>query len=193
MSIIGISKSAGNHRLIISHVWRAATSPRRSLRTGKASFSRWECYVRLTVFLHQKGSPESKKLKGEEPVDADPRRSRQNKNSPWLVRRGGLLLKLYENSLSLALFSLFLLSFAVHAARGVKEYNQEQAEHGAQPVSVVTYLGTSRFWFESFQNWQREFLSIGDVDRVVLFLGQKGSPQSKPVDHLHGDTGGVTS
>jgi hypothetical protein len=65
-----------------------------------------------------------------------------------------LALKLYENSLSMALLALFALFFALHAIGGARVYSQEQLEHGAPPVSVVEYIGTSRFWFESLQNWQ---------------------------------------
>jgi hypothetical protein len=92
-----------------------------------------------------------------------------------------LSLKVYENSLTLALFLLFFLSFALHAVGGAKEYSQEQIQHGEKPVSAIEYLGTSRFWFESFQNWQSEFLSIGTLAVLSVFLRQKGSPESKPV------------
>ena len=76
-------------------------------------------YVMLTVFLFQKGSSESKKLGQKEAVDRDPRRSKNKKNSPWPVRKGGWVLSLYENSLSLAFLSLFLASFAWHAIGGI--------------------------------------------------------------------------
>ena len=75
-------------------------------------------------------------------------------------------------------------------AGGVGEYNQEQIEHGEQVVSVIQYLSGSRFWLESFQNWQSEFLSIGVLIILSVFLRQRGSPESKPVDHPHSETGG---
>lgn len=163
----------------------------------EAVFENWEseflqmaAYVLLTIFLRQKGSPESKKLQGEEPVDADPRKPRKSKRAPWPVHRGGLILRFYENSLGIALLLLFIFSFALHMAGGVREYNQEQIEHGEQVVSVIQYLSGSRFWFESFQNWQSEFLSIGVLIILSVFLRQRGSPESKPVDHPHSETGG---
>jgi hypothetical protein len=164
----------------------------------EAIFENWESeflqmgmYVLLTAFLYQKGSPESKKLGEKEAVDRDPAKSsKKGKNVPWPVRRGGLALKLYENSLCIALFLLFLLSMALHAAGGAKEFSQDQLEHGGQAVSMIQYLGTSRFWFESFQNWQSEFLSVGVLIIFSIFLRQKGSPESKPVDAPHGETGG---
>lgn len=105
------------------------------------------------------------------------------------MRRGGLILKLYENSLGIALFLLFLLSFTLHAIGGVEEYNQDQVEHGTAPISLIQYLGSSRFWFESFQNWQSEFLSIGMMVVLSIFLRQRGSPESKPVASPHSETG----
>jgi len=101
-----------------------------------------------------------------------------------------LVLKLYENSLSLAFLLLFLISIALHALAGAGEYNEEQAAHGeSEQLSVLRYAGTSRFWFESFQNWQSEFLAIGAMVMLSIFLRQRGSPESKPVDSPHHDTG----
>jgi uncharacterized protein DUF6766 len=159
-------------------------------------FENWESeflqmgvFVLLTAFLRQKGSPESKKLKGEEPVDEDPRSASRRKSVPWPVRTGGIALTIYENSLSIALFALFFLSFGLHAIGGAANYNQEQLDHGAETVSVLGYLGTSRFWFESMQNWQSEFLAIGALVVLAIFLRQKGSPESKPVAAPHDETG----
>jgi len=109
-------------------------------------------YVLLTVFLRQKRSPESKKLAGEEAVDADPARSRTNPQAPWPVRRGGLLLILCRYSLTIALFWLFGLSLVLHTIGGVREYNADQMVHGGAPISLISYLETATFWFESLQN-----------------------------------------
>lgn len=163
----------------------------------EAIFENWESeflqmgmYVLLTAYLFQKGSPESKKLDEKEEVDRDPRKAgKKMKDAPWPVRRGGFVLTLYENSLCIALFLLFIISLLLHAAGGAAEYSQDQMEHGGQAVSMVQYLGTSRFWFESFQNWQSEFLSVGLLIVLSIFLRQKGSPESKPVDAPHSQTG----
>jgi hypothetical protein len=170
------------------------------LRSGdfvEAVFENWESeflqmglYVVLTVFLYQKGSAESKDPEAEEPVDAEPRESRHRPDTPWPVRRGGLALKLYENSLSLTFLALFLFSFAMHAIGGANAYSQEQLEHGGAPVSAVGYVGTSRFWFESLQNWQSEFVAVGALAVLSVYLRQKGSSQSKPVAQPHDKTGG---
>ncbi len=105
------------------------------------------------------------------------------------MRAGGLILKLYENSLSLAFLLLFLISFVLHAIGGVGEYNQGQIQHGGQAISLLQFLGSSRFWFESLQNWQSEFLAIAAMVIFSIFLRQKGSPESKPVDSPHSETG----
>jgi len=157
-------------------------------------FENWESeflqmggFVVLIIFLHQKGSPESKKVKGEEDVGREPDPGREG--APGPVRRGGLALRLYQNSLALALFGLFLASFLAHAGGGAEEYGDEQEAHGQPRVSTVSHMTTSRFWFESMQNWQSEFLAVGSLVTLSVFLRQKGSPESKPVDHLHAETG----
>jgi hypothetical protein len=143
----------------------------------------------LTAFLFQTGSAESKNPDQPEAVDRDPRQSREKKDAPWPVRRGGIVLKIYENSLALALFLLFLISFMLHAIGGASEYSDQQIAHGAQAVTVFQYMGTAQFWFESLQNWQSEFFSIAILVVLSIFLRQKGSPESKPVDSPHSMTG----
>jgi hypothetical protein len=145
-------------------------------------------FVLLTAVLYQKGSSESRKLEPE-PVARDPRKPKPSHRTPWPVRKGGIILRLYEVSLSLAFLLLFLMSFALHAISGSREYNSELVDHGEAPISASAYLGSARFWFESFQNWQSEFLSIALVVVLSIFLRQRGSPQSKPVDAPHDQTG----
>ena len=164
-------------------------------------FENWESeflqmglYVFLTVFLVQRGSAESKKPEdeleeGPEEIDEDPAEHRHDPDAPWPVRRGGLVLKLYEYSLSLAFLLLFLVSFAGHAVGGAMEYNAEQTEHGGEPVSVLGYVATARFWFESLQNWQSEFLAVASIVLLSVWLRQRGSPESKPVHAPMGQTG----
>lgn len=163
----------------------------------EATFENWESeflqmamFIILTTFLYQKGSAESKNSDILERVDLIPEQSRTDKNAPYPVRRGGWLLKIYQNSLSLAFLTLFLISFFLHAYGGAQVYNDEQAEHGApERVSTIEYIATTRFWFESFQNWQSEFLSIAAMVYFTVYLRQKGSPESKPVDAPHDETG----
>ena len=162
----------------------------------EALFENWEseflqmgAYVFLTIFLKQKGSPDSKKLDEENECDADPEKDKDKPGVPWPVKKGGLVLKLYENSLTLVLMTLFVASLLLHAAGGAKLYSEEQIAQNKPPVSVLEYMGTSRFWFQSFQNWQSEFLSVGALVVLSIFLRQKGSPESKPVSAPHDETG----
>lgn len=162
----------------------------------EATFENWESeflqmgmYVILTVFLFQKGSSESKPMDGNAPQDEDPRDAPLKASTPWPVRRGGWVLKLYEHSLSIMFLLLFLGSVGLHAVGGAEEYSNEQQSHGQPPVTVLGYLATSRFWFESFQNWQSEFLAVAVLVGASVYLREKGSPESKPVAEPHYETG----
>jgi Domain of unknown function (DUF6766) len=161
----------------------------------EATFENWEseflqmgAYVFLTAFLIQKGSPESKDPDGEA-SDADPSKERNKPGAPGPVKRGGFALKVYEHSLTLALLGLFLLSFVLHALGGHAEFNQQQHEHGQAAVSLWSFVTSSEFWFQSMQNWQSEFLAVGVLVVLGIFLRQRGSPESKPVAAPHAKTG----
>jgi len=160
----------------------------------EATFENWESeflqmglYVLLTVWLRQRGSSESKKLYEEEEVDAEP--DPNKKDAPGPVKSGGWVLTLYKNSLSLAFLALFVLSMWLHAKGGAEVYSIEQVHDGKAAVSTWEYMGTGRFWFESLQNWQSEFLSIVSIVGLSIFLRQQGSPESKPVDAAYSETG----
>lgn len=160
-----------------------------TMENWESEFLQMFLYVMLTAYLYQKGSSESRKLDEENPQDRDPRKSRDDPDAPWPVRKGGLVLKLYESSLALAFLLLFLLSFWLHGVGGRLEYNEDQLEHGHTTVSLLGYMSTSRFWFESFQNWQSEFLAIWAMVVFSIWLRQRRSPESKPVDSPHAETG----
>jgi hypothetical protein len=158
-----------------SHFWEATGE------NWESEFLQMSAYVYLTIFLFQKGSSESKDPDQKSPQDEDPRTQRDKPDAPWPVRRGGWILHLYENSLVLAFLLLFLASLAIHAAGGVRLYNEEEMSLGKDPIGFFEYLQTSRFWFESLQNWQSEFLAIASMVILSIFLRQRGSPESKPV------------
>jgi hypothetical protein len=170
----------------------------RYLTTGhfvEATFENWEseflqmaAFVLLTVFLVQRGSAESK-ADGGNPSDEDPASHAGDPDAPWPVRRGGLALTLYENSLLIAFAVLFVGSVIGHALGGAREYSAEQQAHGGAAVGVGMFMTTSSFWFQSFQNWQSEFLAVGAIVVLSIFLRQRGSPESKPVHAPHAQTG----
>ncbi len=160
-----------------------------TMENWESEFFQMSVYVLFTVFLFQKGSSESKSPDRKEAVDRDPRLFAHKQNVPGPVRQGGWRLRLYENSLSLAFLSLFLISFVLHAVGGVHEYNEERQLHGEAGLTLLQYLHSARFWFESLQNWQSEFLAIWSMVVLSIFLRQRGSPESKPVDAPHSETG----
>ncbi|GAB3928526.1 DUF6766 family protein [Larkinella terrae] len=154
----------------------------------ESEFLQMALYVLFTVFLYQKGSSESKDPEQKEEVDREPSPSRPE--APWPVRRGGWWLRIYQNSLSLGFFLLFGISFFLHGLGGVKQYNTEQLLKGkSEQLTLWEFLGTSEFWFQSLQNWQSEFLSVLSIVVLSIFLRQKGSPESKPVDAPDSQTG----
>ena len=161
----------------------------------EATFENWESeflqmgmYVVLTAFLFQRGSSESKPIDQDAPQDADPRAQLVSESSPWPVRRGGWVLRVYENSLAIAFFALFFASWGLHAVGGAAAFNDEGAQHGQAPVSVAEYVTTSQFWFESMQNWQSEFIAVAAIVGLSVFLRQRGSAESKAVAEPHRET-----
>ena len=159
---------------------------------AEVTFENWESeflqmclYVVATVSLRQQGSSESKPLDGQEEVDRQPKVS---PDAPWPVRKGGLWLVLYKQSLSLAFLLLFLLSFGLHANGSYREYLDDQVLKNLPQVSFWAYLAQPHFWFESFQNWQSEFLAIASIVLLSIWLRQFGSPESKPVDTPNNQT-----
>lgn len=152
-----------------------------------STFENWESeflqmalYVVLPIFLFQKESSESKDSDAMEEVDKDP--VKQRAGAPWPVKKGGWILVIYKHSLSIVLFIFFVLSFLLHWHGSMKGYNQEQSLKNLPSVSAGQYLSNSRFWFESLQNWQSEFLSVFVMVILTVYLRQKGSPMSKPID-----------
>jgi hypothetical protein len=160
----------------------------------QATFENWESeflqmalFIVLTIFLYQKGSSESKKMDEKEEVDREPSASKPG--APWPVKKGGFILKIYKYSLTIAFVILFIFSFGLHFYGSLKDENEQLALKGMPAITATDYVGESRFWFESFQNWQSEFLSVFAIVVLTIFLRQKGSPQSKPVDAPDNETG----
>jgi glycerol uptake facilitator-like aquaporin len=161
-----------------------------------AVFENWEseflqmsAFVVLTTFLFQKGSAES------EDPDTPPRDGRLSaitgkKGSPAALRKGPAKRWLYAHSLGIALLILFIISFTLHWLFSARHAAEEAGLHGDEAESVGQYLTSAQFWFESFQNWQSEFLSTAVLVVLSIWLRQKDSPESKPVAAPHSQTGG---
>jgi hypothetical protein len=160
----------------------------------EATFENWESeflqmllFVVFTIFLQQKGSSESKDFDKKEAMDQEP--STRKKNAPWPVKKGGFVLSLYKHSLSIALFLLFVFSFGLHFYGSLKNENKSLFLKNKSIETAQNYITDSRFWFESFENWQSEFLSVFAIIVLSIYLRQKGSSQSKPVDAPNSKTG----
>nr|WP_210328780.1 DUF6766 family protein [Mesorhizobium amorphae] len=153
-----------------------------------ALFENWEseflqmsAYVMLTAMLFQRGSAESR--------DPDDPHRPKDELGPATRRRRPILSWLYSYSLGIALAGLFIVSFAFHWWGSLAAANEAALRHGEQPQSLADYLLNAQLWFESFQNWQSEFLSTAVLVLLSIFLRHKGSPESKPVNAANSDTG----
>jgi hypothetical protein len=200
MTMIGHAWSgwlANNDERALDHVDALALGA--YLQSGaflSSVFENWESeflqmgvYVVLTAYLFQRGSPESKDPDQAAPQDRDPKLDENNPGAPWPVRAGGFVRTLYAHSLGLALALLFVASFALHAVNSARHANDEAFAAGAPPPGLLAHLGSAELWFESFQNWQSEFLSTAVLIVLAVFLRERGSPESKPVAAPHEKTG----
>lgn len=154
----------------------------------ESEFLQMSAYVMLTAFLFQRGSAESKDPDAP-PRDEDLVAKGQAPDAPSALRAGPAIRWLYAHSLGLAMAMLFLFSFAMHWRYSALEAAEEARNHGEAPVSLVGYLSDPQLWFESFQNWQSEFLSTAVLVVLTIFLRQKESPESKSVAAPHSHTG----
>lgn len=152
----------------------------------QSEFLQMGMYVLLTVTLRQIGSAESKSLTEPEEVDREPQPS---EDAPWPVKKGGWLLVLYSNSLSIIFILLFFASWGLHFYGSWLDHNDKQLLMHKPTDTALQFIGQPTFWFETFQNWQSEFLSIIAIVFFTIYLRQKGSPQSKPVDAPDMETG----
>jgi hypothetical protein len=146
-------------------------------------------YTFMTVWLLQKGSPESKSLDdaGRESDEEQKVGKYATPDSPPSARASGLRLTLFSNSLGLVMGALFLGSWLTQSIAGVAAYNEEQLGNLEDPVSWGQYLLEPDFWNRTLQNWQSELLAVASI--AILAIFQRGSPQSKPVGAAHTATG----
>ena len=154
----------------------------------ESEFLQMSAFVVLTTFLFQKGSAES------EDPDAPPRDGRLSaitgkRNSPALLRKGPAARWLYAHSLGITLLILFVISFTLHWLFSARLAAEEAGQHGEPAETFSQYLTSPQLWFESFQNWQSEFLSTAVLVVLSIWLRQMNSPESKKVTAPHSETG----
>jgi hypothetical protein len=147
-------------------------------------------FVMLTVWLVQRGSPESKPLGQIGPESDKDQQLGQHvtpQSPPW-ARAGGWRTTVFSNSLGLTMGVLFVLSWLAQAVAGWAAHNAEQLVDLEDTVSLGGYVMSADFWNRSLQNWQSEFLAVGSMVILSVYLRQRGSPESKPVGAAHGVT-----
>ena len=154
----------------------------------ESEFLQMSMYVVLTSILIQRGSSESNDPDAP-PRDRNLAAQARKPGAPSPLRAGPVLRWLYAHSLGLVLFLLFVASFVLHWTHSAQMAAAEALEHGEKASGTLEYLGDPQLWFESFQNWQSEFLSTAVLIVLSIFLRQKNSPESKPVAAPNRQTG----
>ena len=161
------------------------------MENWQSEYLQFSLFILGTIWLLQRGSPESKELDkaGLESDQEQKVGEHADPDSPRWARVGGLRTFLYSNSLLLVMGAIFLGSWFAHSVTGWTEYNAQQVEHEQPELSWVDYLGIADFWQTTLQNWQSEFLAVGSMVILTVYLRQRGSPESKPVGAPHDATG----
>jgi hypothetical protein len=161
------------------------------MENWQSEYLQFSLYILGTVWLLQRGSPESKELDkaGLESDEDQLVGEYARPDSPLWARVNGVRRRLYENSLLLVMGSIWLGTWFAQSVTGWSTYNADQIEHKASEVSWLGYVGTADFWQDTLQNWQSEFLAIGSMAVLSIYLRQRGSPESKPVGASHEATG----
>jgi hypothetical protein len=148
-------------------------------------------YILGTVWLLQKGSPESKRL-DEAGLETDQDQKigpHALADSPKWAKIGGARTALFSWSLSLVMGGIFVASWAAQSVAGWAAYNETRLQRLQAPISWPDYLTDADFWSRTLQNWQSEMLAIGSMVVLSIYLRQRGSPESKPVGQPHTSTG----
>jgi hypothetical protein len=160
------------------------------MENWQSEYLQFTLYIFATVYLVQKGSNESKERDrvGRETDEQQRLGEHADADSPRWARIGGLRTAIYSNSLVLVMTSIWIASWLAQSITGRINYNADQLDHQAAPVSWPAYVTTSDFWNRTLQNWQSEFLAVGSMVILAVYLRQRGSPESKPVGASHSAT-----
>ncbi|MDX6549406.1 MAG: hypothetical protein QOJ31_90 [Gaiellales bacterium] len=160
------------------------------MENWQSEYLQFTLYIFATIWLVQKGSPESKKPEdvGLESDEQQLIGTHAKPDSPRWAKAGGWRTTVFSNSLLLVMATIWIASWLAQSLAGRIVYNADQLDHQAGTVSWSTYVSTSDFWNRTLQNWQSEFLAVGSMVILSVFLRQRGSPESKPVGAAHSDT-----
>jgi hypothetical protein len=183
--------SHGGKAVSLAHYITSSEFGRQVMENWQSEYLQFMLMMMLTVWLLQRGSPESKEL------DKAGRENRTEQkigraaggDSPAWARTGGLRTFVYSNSLLILMALIFFGSWFAQSVTGWTAYNQDLKDHGEAAVSWATYVGSASFWEGTLENWQSEFLAVGSFAVFAIYLRQRGSPESKPVGAPHDATG----
>ena len=150
-------------------------------------------YIAATVWFVQRGSSESK-----DPGEAGRATEREQRMGRWAEESspgpaklpGGLRRRLYAHSLLIVMGAVFAGSWLAQSVAGHVAYDEQQLLDLSAPVSWGEYLASADFWSRTLQNWQSEFLAVGSMAVLSVYLRERGSPESKAVGAPHAETGG---
>jgi hypothetical protein len=161
------------------------------MENWQSEYLQFTLFILLTVWLVQRGSPESKELhKAGRESDKEQKVGRHaDADSPRWARAAGARRALYENSLLVVMGGIWIGTWVAQSLTGVVDYNAQRLSSHQPPISWVDYVGSASFWERTLQNWQSEFLAVGSMAILAVYLRQRGSPESKPVGASHGATG----
>lgn len=187
----GEQRSAGLEPLTLLEYLTSSAFAVDVTENWQSEYLQFLLFLFATVWLVQKGSPESKKLEdvGRESDERQKVAEHSTPASPAWARVRGARLWVYSHSLSLVMGSLFLLSWLAQSVTGAVAYSESQMRDRQDPVTWTEYLALPEFWNRTFQNWQSEFLAVASMVVLSIYLRERGSPESKPVGSAHTTTG----
>ncbi|GGP56490.1 hypothetical protein GCM10010278_36890 [Streptomyces melanogenes] len=157
----------------------------------QSEFLQFSLYIMGTVWLVQRGSPESKSLDkvGTESDEEQLVATYARFDSPRWAAAGGWRRAVYSRSLGLVMSLIFVLSWLAQSVTGTIAFNEEQLRQLQDPVGWPVYVTSAEFWNRTLQNWQSELLAVTAMVILSVYLRQRGSPESKPVGAAHAATG----
>ena len=184
--IAHMSETVSFWRYIVSSEFGQAV-----MENWQSEYLQFTLFILATVWLVQRGSPESKELDraGTESDEEQRVGAHARADAPRWARVGGLRTRIYSNSLLLVMGAIWLGSWFAHSVTGWSDYSADQLDHDQGRVGYWQYLGSAHFWESTLQNWQSEFLAVGSMAILAVYLRQRGSPESKPVGASHEATG----
>ena len=89
---------------------------------------------------------------------------------------------LRENGLTLAFSVILLAALVGQAFTGAASYNEAALDAGLPTLTLGQYVTSSQFAVDVAENWQSEYLQFLLYILLTVWLVQKGSPESKPLD-----------